>query len=102
MFYIRKIFYLLLGMTFPFFWALHYSGFMGYLYAPFMLLAGDKDVIWPSFITAGLLYFLATLFFEWLYRRLYNIEDTSREFIIDFPPENPESDKSGCRQPGDE
>lgn len=99
MLYIRKVFYLLLGMTFPFFWGFHYAGFMGYLYSPFMLLT-DKEAIWPSFITASLLYFLATYFFEWLYRRLCNIDDSSREFVIDFPLEHPESDTTTDRKSG--
>ncbi|MHB8810947.1 MAG: hypothetical protein ACYC9M_13190 [Desulfobulbaceae bacterium] len=39
---LRKGYYLLLGFTFPFYWAAHAAGFMATLYRPLQLLCHDR------------------------------------------------------------
>lgn len=70
---LRRWFYLLLGFTFPFFWAFHDSGVLRVLYAPLQKLASTSSTGWPSFITAGLLYTIIGVIFEVMYRLRKNI-----------------------------
>ncbi len=70
--FIRQSFYLILGLTFPGFWALHASGFAAALYLPLQRLTHAASPTWPSFLTALLLYGAVTALFEWLYRVIRN------------------------------
>ena len=62
----RRGFYLLIGFTFPGFWALHASGFMDGLYTPIQRVFHTTSVSWPALISAGFLYFGAIVCFELL------------------------------------
>lgn len=65
---LRKGFYLLLGFTFPFYWAIHDAGFMAALYRPLQHLFATTGSGWPSMVTASLLYGGAAGLFELLFR----------------------------------
>jgi hypothetical protein len=65
---VRRWFYFLLGLTFPIFWTLHAAGTLKILYYPLQLLASTASTGWPSFISASLLYTVAALVFEIMYR----------------------------------
>ncbi len=67
---IRQGFYLLLGCTFPGFWAFHASGLWAALYRPLQIISNSEATGWPSFITAALLYTCTAVVFECLYRLL--------------------------------
>lgn len=70
---LRRWFYLVLGFTFPFFWAFHDAGMLKVLYSPLQLLASTSRTGWPSFVTAGLLYTAIAFIFEIMYRLRRNI-----------------------------
>ncbi len=70
--FIRQSFYLILGLTFPGFWALHASGFAAALYRPIQRLTHAASPTWPSLLTAVLLYTALTILFECLYRVFRN------------------------------
>ncbi len=84
--FIRKSFYMIIGLTFPFFWAFHSTGFMNYLYLPLQLLTGSTGTGWPSFISAFCIYMICTVLFEGFYRCLYKTKSTS-EFSSHFDNE---------------
>ena len=65
---LRRWFYLLLGFTFPLFWAFHDAGMLKALYYPIQALASTSSTGWPSFISAVLLYLVVTACFEIMYR----------------------------------
>lgn len=65
---LRRGFYLLLGFTFPFFWAFHATGFMAVLYRPLQHLFATAGTGWPSLVTASMLYCGAAGLFELLFR----------------------------------
>jgi hypothetical protein len=65
---LRRWFYLLLGFTFPFFWAFHDAGMLKVLYFPLQVLASTSSTGWPSFVTAFLLYLVLGMVFEIMYR----------------------------------
>lgn len=71
--YIRRGFYLILGFTFPGFWALHASGLVSVLYSPLQKLFSTEATGWPSFITACLLYIGMILLFELFSRAWKNV-----------------------------
>lgn len=70
---LRRWFYLVLGFTFPFFWAFHDAGMLKVLYLPLQLLASTSRTGWPSFVTASLLYTSVALIFEIMHRVRKNI-----------------------------
>ncbi len=61
---LRRGFYLLIGFTFPGFWLLHASGLFAWIYTPLQRLFHTKTALWPSLITASLLYLGAIICFE--------------------------------------
>ncbi len=65
---LRRGFYLLLGFTFPFFWAVHATGFLAAIYRPLQHLFATSGTGWPSLVTASLLYCGAVGVFELLLR----------------------------------
>ena len=65
---LKRTFYMLLGFTFPFFWAYHAAGFADFLFKPIQLVTSTKSAIWPSFITAFLLYTLLIIVIEFVFR----------------------------------
>ena len=60
----RRVFYLIIGFTFPGFWVLHASGLMAGLYHPLQRLLQSNATLCPSFISAGCLYLVAIVLFE--------------------------------------
>ncbi len=60
----RRGFYLILGFTFPGFWAFHSSGLLSWLYLPLQNFFGIETTGWLSFFTACLLYIFLTVVFE--------------------------------------
>lgn len=68
--FIRRCFYLIVGIAFPGFWFYHASGFGAHLYRPIQNLFHSQAVGWPSLITALFLYLAAILCFELCYRLL--------------------------------
>ncbi len=70
--FIRQSFYLVLGLTFPAFWAVHASGFAAALYLPIQRVTHAASSTWPSLLTAVLLYGAITALFECLYRVIRN------------------------------
>jgi len=70
---VRRWFYLLLGFSFPFFWAFHAAGTMKVLYYPIQVIASTDNTEWPSLLTACLLYSIITAVFEILYRTRKNL-----------------------------
>lgn len=70
---LRRGFYLLIGFTFPGFWLLHASGLLAWLYHPLQRLFHTKAALWPSLITAVLLYLGVVLCFELLRGFLGNV-----------------------------
>lgn len=69
---IRRGFYLILGFTFPGFWAIHASGYAAFLYTPLQKLFGIEGSGWLSLLTASLIYLAATVIFETCYQLLKN------------------------------
>ncbi len=69
----RKWFYLLLGFTFPFFWAFHAAGALEVLYYPVQIIASTAGTGWPSLITASLLYAVIAIVFEIICRTRKNL-----------------------------
>ena len=65
---VRRWFYLLLGFTFPFFWALHAAGTLKILYYPLQAVTSTTATGWPSFVTTSLLYAGVVAVFELTYR----------------------------------
>ena len=61
---VRRVFYMVLGFTFPIFWVFHADGFLAVLYRPVQKLFATSSVGWPSLCTAGGTYLLAILLFE--------------------------------------
>ncbi len=55
---------MLLGFTFPFFWAYHAGGLAEFLYKPIQAITGSESKLWPSFITASLLYVAIIILIE--------------------------------------
>lgn len=47
---------MVLGFTFPFFWAYHAAGFADFLFWPLQVITSSESKIWPSFITTSILY----------------------------------------------
>ena len=73
----KRTFYMLFGFLFPFIWAYHAAGFVGYLYRPIQIIAGTESKIWPSFITTLIFYAMV----------IFLIEKTSRPQKREFTPE---------------
>ena len=69
----RRGFYLILGLTFPGFWAFHAGGLLSVLYRPLQNLFGIETSGWLSFITACLLYTFLTVIFELFSRAWKNV-----------------------------
>ncbi len=69
----RRGFYLILGFTFPGFWAFHASGLLSWLYSPLQNLFGIETTGWLSFFTASLLYIFLTVIFELFTRAWKNV-----------------------------
>jgi len=69
---IKRIFYMLLGFSFPFYWAFHASGFAAIFYKPIQLIASTKSTFWPSFITAALTYVAVVVLIESLQKKRGN------------------------------
>lgn len=65
---VRRWFYLMLGFSFPTFWAFHSIGTLKILYQPIQWIASTEKTGWPSFITANLLYAVIIVIFEVIYR----------------------------------
>ena len=65
---IKRTFYMVLGFTFPFFWAYHASGFADILFKPIQWISSTESTLWPSFITAFLIYSLMITVVEKLTR----------------------------------
>jgi hypothetical protein len=70
--HIKRIFYMLLGFSFPFYWMFHATGFADIFYKPIQLVASTESTIWPSFITASLMYVGLVVLIERLYGRREN------------------------------
>ncbi|MDH3328394.1 MAG: hypothetical protein OEM01_04105 [Desulfobulbaceae bacterium] len=70
---VRRWFYVLLGFTFPFFWAVHAAGTLKVLYYPLQLIASTTVTGWPSFVTASLLYAVVAVVFEITHRTRKNL-----------------------------
>lgn len=68
----RRGFYLLLGFTFPGFWAIHASGYASFLYSPLQKLFGIEGSGWLSFLTASFIYIGAAVIFEVCYQLIKN------------------------------
>ena len=64
----RQLYYLMVGLTFPGFWAFHAEGYWAALYLPLQKLFHTTATGWPSFCSALLLYGVVTVLFE-LFRR---------------------------------
>ncbi|MEN8189269.1 MAG: hypothetical protein ABFS19_05435 [Thermodesulfobacteriota bacterium] len=58
----RRLFYGVIGFSYPFFYVFHSVGWLGHLYEPFT----DSEPVgfWPPFISSLLVYLLAIVFFE--------------------------------------
>ena len=80
---LRRSFYLLLGFTFPFFWALHAGGLMATLYRPIQYLFATSGSGWPSLLTTLALYCGAAGLFELLFRTR---DDITPEWHTPRPP----------------
>ena len=59
---------MLLGFTFPFFWAYHAGGFADFLFRPIQIIVSTESKIGPSFFTAFLLYAVFIFGIEFLSR----------------------------------
>ena len=68
----RQGFYLILGFTFPGFWALHANGLIAWIYRPLQMLFRTEATGWPSFVTATLTYIGLTVLFELITRAWRN------------------------------
>ncbi|MBM9616225.1 hypothetical protein JWJ90_18310 [Desulfobulbus rhabdoformis] len=62
----RRIFYLLIGFTFPGFWVFHASGMFANLYLPLQRLLHSQSPLFPALITASLLYLVIICCFEFV------------------------------------
>jgi len=70
---IKRSFYMLLGFSFPFYWAFHAAGFAEIFYKPIQLVTSTKSTLWPSFITATILYVGLVILIERMFRKRRNI-----------------------------
>lgn len=68
---IRRGFYLILGITFPGFWAFHASGYAAFLYQPLQKLLGISGSGWLSLLTTTLIYSFTAVVFEVCYQLLH-------------------------------